>query len=42
MLGALLIAIAVYRPLDPLVIPAWYRAAGDAFFVIVCLSLIHI
>ncbi len=36
-LGALLIAIAMYRPLDPLVIPAWYRAAGDVFFVIVCM-----
>lgn len=36
-LGALLIAIAMYRPLDPQVIPAWYRAAGDAFFVIVCM-----
>ncbi|MBB1627471.1 hypothetical protein A9974_19750 [Achromobacter sp. UMC71] len=36
-LGAVLAAIAFYRPLDARVLPAWYVGAGDVLFVIVCM-----
>ncbi|WP_156333563.1 hypothetical protein [Achromobacter sp. 2789STDY5608621] len=36
-LGALLTAIAIYRPLDPQVIPAWYRGGGDPGFIVLCM-----